>query len=568
MMRTAHRVTFDYIPKHGMLYVRSRMISSRCNDNFDEFPAEEIRVAYRSFVGKPVFVNHHNEDHRRARGVIIDAALHEDRNPDGSPDTWVEGLMEVDAIRFPKLAKAVIAGHIDRTSMGVDVAFSICSACNNKATTPLEYCAHIPGQKGTPYTRLDGKTGRRVSSPIREKCFGLRFFENSLLVEEPADPTAYFLGSVERGPGLEHLAMTRTASREPVRGSWLRETPTWTPPIPAATVDVTMARTASLTMLAHGGTCPACWSEDTISVRGSAECFACEHAYPLQFAAAPRHADPATHPFFQSNPAHADNVLRTWHQGTDDERESGHRWYPDAGLVAQGLGTLHHGQHPMGNTHLAAGLIANYSPQTGWAANQHNAARALHAGKGIGGKGSGIFASDQQRRAADRMIGGEAHTSVLTSPKVGDFAHLVEHGGDHDPDDPRTVIDRHALSVATGRRMSDADYTAFPKSNRHYYGHVVKAYADAAKVISDQTGRHTPAHAVQAATWLTQQRLNQHAEGLRDEADPQHRLDLGRHRSRQKQEQEWAGFRQQHLPHMDANPGTGYSATGSRRGRG
>lgn len=145
LVRDAHRHEFAYEPREGFLYVRSRAISSRINDNFDAFPAEEIKKAYRTFIGKPVFVNHHNDDHRRARGVIVDAALHEDINPDGSPDTWAEVLMEVDAVRFPKLAKAILAGEIDRTSMGTQVAFSVCSACGNKATNPTEYC-FPPGQ--------------------------------------------------------------------------------------------------------------------------------------------------------------------------------------------------------------------------------------------------------------------------------------------------------------------------------------------------------------------------------------------------------------------------------------
>jgi hypothetical protein len=39
MRREAHRVGFTYEPRPGFLYVRSRAISSRCNDNYDEFPA-------------------------------------------------------------------------------------------------------------------------------------------------------------------------------------------------------------------------------------------------------------------------------------------------------------------------------------------------------------------------------------------------------------------------------------------------------------------------------------------------------------------------------------------------
>lgn len=569
LMRTAHRAHFNYEPRHGYLYVRSRMISSRCNDNYDEFPADEISAGYLTFLGKPVFVNHHNEDHRRARGVIIDAALHEDRTPAGQPDIWVEGLHEVDALTFPKLARAILRQDIDRTSMGVDVAHSICSVCANKATTPLEYCRHIPAMKGAKILRRTA-SGEHVSTLVRERCHGLGFFENSLLVEEPADPTAYFLGDVTVGPGLEHLAMQRTAARQgPIQirhnGSWNQVTT-----VPSTPLNVTAA---ALPHYASGGRCPACGGGNTISAQASAECFDCEHVYvlgagPLQREAKPKYESSGDHPFFQANPVHADHVMKMWDSATDDEKAQGRRWYADAGLVAKGLGTLYHGQHPGGNTHLAAGIIANYSPQTGWAANQHNAARVLHEGKGLGGKGSGIFASTRQKEAADRMLAGEHHTDVLKSPKVSDFAHLVEHGGDADPEHPHVVVDRHALSVAAGRRMSDDDYSAFPKTQRHYYGHVVAAYHEAARRITEQTGEPTAGHQVQAATWLAQQRHNQASETT-DKADPQERLNRGRHRSRERQEREWGEFRQRHLPDLAADPGTGYgrSASRGRRGR-
>lgn len=196
-LRTAHRATFSYQRRPGYLYVRTRAISSRCNDNFDDFPAEEIRgdlvrVGYRTFIGKPAFVNHVNDNHRRARGVIVDAALHDDVNPDGTPDVWVELLHEVDAAKFPKLTEAVLRGEITTTSMGCDVEYSICSFCGNRASTPLEYCAHIPRLKGKRIRRVTA-SGQSEDVLVREICHGLRFFENSFLVEDPADPTAVVL---------------------------------------------------------------------------------------------------------------------------------------------------------------------------------------------------------------------------------------------------------------------------------------------------------------------------------------------------------------------------------------
>lgn len=148
LLKSAHKAVFNYEPREGFLYVRSRAISNRTNDNYDTWPEDELRQAYATFIGKPVFVNHHNDDVRRKRGVIIDAALHEDIGPDGRPDVWIEVLMEIDAIRFPRLAQAILAGDIERTSMGADVGESECSYCGNVATTPSTYCAHIKSHKG------------------------------------------------------------------------------------------------------------------------------------------------------------------------------------------------------------------------------------------------------------------------------------------------------------------------------------------------------------------------------------------------------------------------------------
>jgi hypothetical protein len=625
LLRNAHRVTFDYEPRPGYLYVRSRMISSRCNDNFDEFPPEEISKGYRTFIGKPVFVNHHNEDHRNMRGLIIDAALHGDKNPDGSPDTWAEGLMEVDALSYPKLAKAILLGHIERTSMGVDVEYSLCSKCGNKATTPLDYCAHIPRAKGIKYVSVTA-SGERLQDLIREKCFGLKFFENSLLVEDPADPTAYVLGKPVVGPGLEHLTSTlKVASKtahvadqllmgrispsqmsqedlwdtdvelarraialgkpgqvskphKKVRDEMSRRTATVSPAmepqlgedgegyfvyndhersksypkpqgIPRQETDFINA-TGSLRLVA-GHRCASCGGIDTIAdLQGNQECGECGVYVE---AAGPKYPDPQDHPFFQEHPVHPDNVLAHWDAATKDEKTSGKKWYPSAHLVAKGLSTL----HPQGTVHMAAGMLANYSAQTPWEVNQHNAARALHGQEGVGGPGSGVFASNQQKKNADRLMKGENYNDVLGGPKIKDFAHLIEHGGDKDPAEPHVVIDRHALSVAANKRMTTAEYSASPLSTQHYYDHVVKTYADAADQLSKRLRRPVHGHEVQATTWLVRQRLNEASENEKAASGADTRLERGRKNTRDNAGKSWDEFRQHHMPTVQS-PGTGY----------
>lgn len=504
MRKSAHRVAFDYEPRPGYLYVRSRMISSRTNDNHDTFPPEEIAKGYRTFLGKPVFVNHHNANHRRARGVIVAVALHRDRNPDGSPDTWAEGLMEVDALRFPKLASAILAGKVNRTSMGVDVEWSRCSACGNKATNPAEYCAHLPSLKGKKIRKTNPRTGRVEERLIHEICAGLSFFENSLLVEDPADPTAYVLGSVD-DRGLKMTAGKNAAGDEYVSG--YGSDPRFE--------GVSLRKDAKGYYVAtHRARSDSYPSPDKIPdskvefIRstGARREPPVSYSPELDFdrpmrrrAAGPRYPDPAEHPFYQANPVHADNVVRAYHETTPDEKALGKRWYPDAHHVAKAIAG--------GNAALGAGLLSAYSPRTAWPVNMFNASRAAQGDPP--GPGSGAMGMHQ--KPALRMLAGEHHSKVLKAPKTAAFAHLIEHGGDSDDDSKngteKVVVDRHAMSVAMGRRISDDDDA--PLGHPHYYNHAAQTYRDAAHRLSEHYGRKIAPHEVQAATWLGQIRKNQ-----------------------------------------------------------
>jgi hypothetical protein len=693
MRRIAHRHEFQYDVRPGYLYVRSRMISSRCNDNYDEFPAEEIKKAYRTFVGKPVFVNHNNEDHRRARGVIIDAALHDDRNPDGTPDLWVEGLMEIDAVRFPMLAKAIVAGHVDRTSMGTDVAFSVCSICNNKATTPLEYCRHIPAQKGRRIFRANPKTGKRVGVLVRETCYGLSFFENSLLVEPPADPTAFFTGvdarglsahaarhpeapkgkptpkrqtpaarrqegerlaslravvaegeeagpppnhrpqgdpvvreeaacatcggaifhskngdvwihSEQTGGGMPHQANpgeegydgasgqmvpqnkayeSHSTSKESHlsdgahsekemddynRGrrvdledpidlkSHLMETHGWAPEDfhqhamdrhhpalgdtdgasrPYTSTEVQHIHAFEHTPAGGGHDFPDARVEDGMHRHAS-----------LVAEAKPKYEDPGEHPAMKALGLHPGNVVGHWDMATDEEKGQGKNWYEDAHHIAKAIAG--------GDAHKGAGVLAAYSPQTAWPANMFNASRSFREGKAIGGKGSGVMASGQMRDAAQRIMNGERHEDVFKGNKISDFAHLIEHGGNKDDNDPKVVVDRHALSVAAGRRLPETETGPAQAAiaNRHYYQHAVDTYHQAAKHINERDGRtgedQVKPHEVQAVTWLARQRMNQ-----KEDRDSGTAMGKGRASGFEKAHQQWLEHARNHYDGLEGN---------------
>ncbi|MDQ1041384.1 hypothetical protein QFZ75_007886 [Streptomyces sp. V3I8] len=690
--KAAHRAVFQYDARPGYLYVRSRAISSRCNDNWDEFPADEIAASYRTFVGKPVFVNHKNDNHRRSRGVIIDAALHEDKNPDGSADTWAEVLMEIDAKNFPKLAKAILKGEIDRTSMGCDVERSVCSACGNVATTPAEYCAHIPGLKGKRIFRHTA-SGQRVGELVRETCYGLSFFENSVLVEPPADPTAHFLGVDSSGLGKaaskaaaidfsefdheddlkeepdeeENKAHTPTPASQPAQhpapaaprvpnegtahdtqrrrdvvtqskpfeplkpslntlqaeagsyrvdheaptaetghplhevsehapddhvsiyravpqhiseinqGDWVSTHGNWTQEradsskgwhvlharVPARHVHVDRTskdtdeagyqgpslRGPGVGRSTHGGE----WDQGRL-FEGS-----------RKTAAGPQFENPADHPWFKQAKLSHEHVLNHWNQATDEEKKQGARWYSDAHHVARSIAKLNPDiTDDKEAAHKGAGVLSAYSPQQNWWANQHNAARSFVDKKAVG-KGEGLMVMSSHANAAQRIMDGEDHQKVLKGPKTADFAHLIEHAGNKPQGDedaaagkPRehsdkVVVDRHALSVAAGRRLSADDSKGFPSGNRHYYEHAASHFRTAAAVISDREGRKVAPHEVQATTWLTRQRLN----ASEDENSPGGK---GRQTVQRNQREQWRGLAGEHTPHLQ-DEGNSHVAT-------
>jgi hypothetical protein len=202
-------------PEDDYLYVRVRAISSRVNKNNDGWPSEELRKSYKTFLGRPVFVDHNNSDPTRARGVVISSRLITDAGKRSALDPYyasapanhlppvaVELILEVDAKTFPKLAKAIRTGKIDSTSMGANIQKSICSVCGTEAETPAQYCSHVK-QKGATF-EITSDNGERVRKRAYEDCYGVTFFEDSF-VFDPADETALVqehLGSVKESEGI------------------------------------------------------------------------------------------------------------------------------------------------------------------------------------------------------------------------------------------------------------------------------------------------------------------------------------------------------------------------------
>ncbi len=70
---------WNFQKRPGMLYIVVRAVSVGVNGNGDAFSEEELRNAYKTFIGKGVFVNHASNDIEKKRGIILDAKWAEDR---------------------------------------------------------------------------------------------------------------------------------------------------------------------------------------------------------------------------------------------------------------------------------------------------------------------------------------------------------------------------------------------------------------------------------------------------------------------------------------------------------
>ena len=204
----AERDGFDLVagfaPKEGHIYTVTRAISARVNQNFDGFPSSELKAAYKTFLGKPVFVNHANENPETARGRVVGA-----RYVEAGTDKYIQVIQEVNAQKFPKLAKELEEGGLDSVSMGCVAARTLCSFCGNEATDMFDMCDHVLRFKGQYLGKRDDITGSFNDQLVYEECRGLGFFELSY-VFDPADETAM-------------LSNVMTASRQPIKSAFTTE---------------------------------------------------------------------------------------------------------------------------------------------------------------------------------------------------------------------------------------------------------------------------------------------------------------------------------------------------------
>lgn len=156
------------------------------NRNGVGFPLKELAawrvedgmLAYQTFRGKPVHVEHDNQDPTKGVGVIVDTALVPMVGYGGGLIWKLLLLLAIDRSKDPVYAQYVTSGEINSYSMGAWVEQYSCGYCEQ----PAGQCAHINLRRPRDLYVLNGKL-------VYRRVHGIKGFECSI-VRDPAYVTA------------------------------------------------------------------------------------------------------------------------------------------------------------------------------------------------------------------------------------------------------------------------------------------------------------------------------------------------------------------------------------------
>ncbi len=152
------------------------------NRNGVAFPLRELKVwrvedgmlAYQTFKGKPVHIEHDNQDPTKAVGVIADTALVPMTGFGGGKLWKLLLLLAIDRSKDPVYASYVMSGEINSYSMGAWVEKYSCGYCN----APAGACNHINLNRPRDFSILDNQL-------VFRNVHGVKGFECSI-VRDPA----------------------------------------------------------------------------------------------------------------------------------------------------------------------------------------------------------------------------------------------------------------------------------------------------------------------------------------------------------------------------------------------
>lgn len=135
------------------------------NRNGVAFPLSELiayqpppiaRLTYKAWTGCPVHLEHDNEDHEKAIGVIFDTSLRVMKGYGDGKHYVVYGLIGIDKTKDPQTAQKFLSGEMDTGSMGALADYFTCAVCGHQASDkPMLNCSHIRSTKDVNWRVVD-----------------------------------------------------------------------------------------------------------------------------------------------------------------------------------------------------------------------------------------------------------------------------------------------------------------------------------------------------------------------------------------------------------------------------
>lgn len=173
------------------------------------------------------------------------------------------------------------------------------------------------------------------------------------------------------------------------------------------------------------------------------------------------------------------NILKIWNRTPDEEK---YDWYHNANGTACYMAQYIEGDNPMSK---ACGVLAALSPRKRWERNKKIAYDLITTGD-CGHmelfKNKAIDVLDSS--GTDEEIG-----AILRGEKIVSFYKNIKYPDSSD----NITIDRHALSIALGRKISEEDYQGMTKKQYEFFK---QCYVLAAKQVG------VPPILMQSATWV------------------------------------------------------------------
>ncbi len=152
-----------------------------------DFDVEQGQVRYKTFIGKPTFIEHQSDDIEQSKGVNFDSSLAPIPKYGIAKLSVLSGF---DRSKDQGLCRAILNGSRNAYSMGATVSYFTCSVCSGVLGPGVKRTCTCEGVDFTDLSGYGGVVMVNNSPTIHYLMAGDPVFAENSSVSSPADITA------------------------------------------------------------------------------------------------------------------------------------------------------------------------------------------------------------------------------------------------------------------------------------------------------------------------------------------------------------------------------------------